>query len=149
MGQRSHRLCAARPGEGAKPSAEASIHAAIYRTTGAGAVIHTHSPQATALATLLGGMAEGIAEFPLGSWELAKGLGPNGRTSPLPVFPNWDDVPRIAADVDAYLTPESLPALLIARHGVTAWGRDLAEARNRLECVESIAQLILLTGGSG
>ncbi|MFJ8621301.1 methylthioribulose 1-phosphate dehydratase [Kitasatospora sp. NPDC093550] len=128
-----------------RPSAETSIHAAVYRTTGAGAVIHVHAPYATATASRYRG--DRVRPLRLEHFELLKGLGladPAGTD--LPVFPNWPDVGRIADDVADHLarTPQAPPGLLIAHHGITAWGRDLAEARNRLECLEAICQLLVL-----
>ncbi|MGW2713744.1 S-methyl-5-thioribose-1-phosphate isomerase [Streptomyces sp. NPDC001356] len=138
------------PGGGARrASAEVSIHAAVYRTTDAGAVVHVHSPYATAVARRLSGTGE-VTWLPLEDLELLKGLGlADAARTRLPVFPNWPDVPRIAAAVSAWLaeSPGAPPALLIADHGVSVWGRDLAEARNRLECVEAMCRLLLLTGG--
>ncbi|MFJ5552723.1 S-methyl-5-thioribose-1-phosphate isomerase [Streptomyces sp. NPDC093225] len=142
-----------------RASAEAAIHAAVYRATDAGAVIHVHSPYATAAAVLAGvperGPAEhgpdghGPAELVLERYELLKGLGlaDPSRTT-LPVFANDPDVSRIAAHVHDHLVdrPGAAPALLITDHGITVWGRDLAQARNRLECVEAICQLHLLVG---
>jgi methylthioribose-1-phosphate isomerase len=36
--------------------------------------------------------------------------------------------------------------LFIAGHGITAWGTDLAQARDRVECLEAICELVTLTG---
>ncbi|WEV28788.1 methylthioribulose 1-phosphate dehydratase [Streptomyces sp. 71268] len=132
-----------------RASAETTIHCAIYRTTQACAVIHVHAPYATAVATRAGHPAR-RRTLRVERLELLKGLGLADPTSAaLPVFPNWPDVPRIAADVADHLaaTPHPPPALLITDHGVTTWGRDLAQARDRLECLEAICQLLLLTGG--
>ncbi|MFZ4185488.1 S-methyl-5-thioribose-1-phosphate isomerase [Streptomyces pseudogriseolus] len=136
------------PEGGRRPSAETAIHAAVYRTTGAGAVVHAHPPYATALARLAA-RPEGPGRVRLEGLELLKGL---GRVTPseahLPVFPNWPDVTRIGDEVAEYLAqhPTAAPALLIADHGITAWGEDLAQARNRIECVEAMCQVLLLTG---
>ncbi|MGY5128304.1 methylthioribulose 1-phosphate dehydratase [Streptomyces nigrescens] len=133
-----------------RASAETTIHSAVYRTTDAGAVIHVHSPYATAVACRTGRSGDRARVIPLRieRFELLKGLGlaDPARTA-VPVFPNWPEVPRIAADVAGYLATErdAPPALLITDHGITTWGRDLAQARNRLECLESICQLLLLT----
>ncbi|WP_255945798.1 S-methyl-5-thioribose-1-phosphate isomerase [Streptomyces odontomachi] len=130
-----------------RASAETAIHAAVYATTDAGAVIHVHSPYATAVARPAPG--EDVGVLPLDGFELLKGLGlADPSRTDLPVFVNWPAVSRIADDVARYLssTPQAPPALLVADHGITTWGRDLTEARNRLECVESICQLLLLTG---
>ena len=127
-----------------RPSAETAIHAAIYRHTDARAVVHVHSPYATAMATRSAG---GV--LPLRGHELLKGLGladPGGCD--VPVFDNWPDVDLIAAEVAEQLarTGGATPGLLIADHGITVWGRDLAQARNRLECFEAMCHLHLLAG---
>ncbi|QNJ43405.1 methylthioribulose 1-phosphate dehydratase [Streptomyces buecherae] len=132
-----------------RASAETTIHCAVYRATEARAVIHVHAPYATAVAARVGHPAR-RRTLRVERLELLKGLGLADPTSAaLPVFPNWPDVPRIAADVAGHLatTPDPPPALLITDHGVTTWGRDLAQARDRLECLESICHLLLLTGG--
>ncbi|MFD5539349.1 methylthioribulose 1-phosphate dehydratase [Streptomyces sp. NPDC127079] len=132
--------------DGLKASAETSIHSAVYRTTGAGAVIHVHAPYSTVVACRAGDRSRRTT-LELTHFELLKGLGladPSGAD--VPVFPNWPDVPRIATEVAEYLTsrPQASPGLLIVDHGITVWGGDLAEARNRLECFESICQLLTL-----
>ncbi|OEV08209.1 methylthioribulose-1-phosphate dehydratase [Streptomyces nanshensis] len=131
-----------------RASAETTIHAAVYRTTDARAVVHVHSPYATAVACRAGDPVR-TRMLPLTGFELLKGLGLNDpAATDLPVFPNWKDVPRIAADVAGHLghVPGAPPAFLITDHGITTWGHDLRQARNRLECLESICQLLLLTG---
>jgi methylthioribose-1-phosphate isomerase len=130
-----------------QPSAETCIHTAVYRTTAAAAIIHVHPPYATAIASLSGRGAES-ALLPLSRFELLKGLGlANPSETKIPVFPNWADVPRIAAEVEKHLAANSSapPGLLIADHGITVWGRDLAQALNRLECFESIFHLLIVT----
>ncbi|MCM2579603.1 methylthioribulose 1-phosphate dehydratase [Streptomyces meridianus] len=135
-------------GEVEWPSAETAIHLAIYQNIpDSGAVVHTHSPHATALASLTAeANTLGYARFE--ELELAKGLGvedPNDVR--VPVFPNWFEVQRIADEVSTYLKTQSTqpPVLLIARHGVTTWGRDLEQARNRMECIEALCHQLILT----
>ncbi|MGW6876076.1 methylthioribulose 1-phosphate dehydratase [Streptomyces xanthophaeus] len=129
-----------------RASAETSIHAAVYRTTDAGAVIHVHSPYAT-VAACRAGAREHATSLELTRFELLKGLGLDAaERTEVPVFPNWPDVPRIAAEVAGHLgrAERCPPGLLIADHGITVWGSDLAQARNRLECFEAICQLLTL-----
>ncbi|MFH9426360.1 methylthioribulose 1-phosphate dehydratase [Streptomyces sp. NPDC017529] len=141
-------------GESERPSAETSIHLAIYANVPAArAVVHAHPPYATALAATC---EHGSRSVEFGRWELAKGLGgPGLADTTVPVFRNWTDVPRIAEDVaDALAAARddrspTTPALLIACHGATTWGSDLLEAVNRLECVEGLSHLTLLTGNLG
>ncbi|MBF6523897.1 S-methyl-5-thioribose-1-phosphate isomerase, partial [Nocardia farcinica] len=130
---------------GARPSAETSIHAALYRAVpGCGAVVHAHPPAATTAATLLA--AAGTVVFD--DFEIVKGFGPRpAGPFTVPVLTNHAEVPRIAADLAARLTPDAVPAALIDRHGATTWGPDLETARNRMECLEMLCALQLRTGG--
>ncbi|MEV0374717.1 methylthioribulose 1-phosphate dehydratase [Streptomyces sp. NPDC050636] len=140
-------------GETEWPSAETSLHLAIYQQVpDCRAVVHAHAPYSTALAALTG-HAGSIGRAVFQELEPAKDL---GVTDPhlvvVPVFTNWPDVSRIAGDVTAYLDESAAdvpPALLIDRHGATTWGRDIDEARNRLECIEELSHLTLLTGVFG
>ncbi|GAA0598880.1 hypothetical protein GCM10010174_13010 [Kutzneria viridogrisea] len=129
---------------GPKPSAETCIHAALYKLfPDCGAVVHAHPPHATAVAALSGPGSVRFTEF-----EIIKGLGlPDPSSVEVPVFVNWVEVPRIAEDIAARLTEQDPPVLLIAHHGVTAWGPTLEVARNRLESLEMLCRLHLLTHG--
>lgn len=132
---------------GRKPSAETTIHTAVYRTRGADAVVHVHPPHATAVSIRTAGNGVTTARF--AGYELIKGLG-SARPDliDIPVFPNHADVPRIGADIEKYLTehPEAPPVLFIAGHGITTWGASLAQARDRAECLEAMCELTTLTG---
>ncbi|MER5885014.1 methylthioribulose 1-phosphate dehydratase [Streptomyces sp. NPDC001941] len=143
----------ARPARlGASP--ESVLHAALYRTTTAGAVIHAHCPYATAAATLTarGRKAAEPRHLRLERFELLKGLGTGDPDRvDVPVLANHADVERVADDVEDLLdtADDPPPVLLIADHGALAWGADLARARDHLERLESLCQLALLTRGAG
>ncbi|MCX4091860.1 S-methyl-5-thioribose-1-phosphate isomerase [Nocardia sp. alder85J] len=124
-----------------KPSAETTIHTAVYRATGAAAVVHVHPPHATARSL---GAGESLR---FTGYELIKGLGAS-ETIDIPVFANHPDVPRIGADIERYLIehPDAPPVLFIVGHGITAWGASLAQARDRAECLEAMCELVTLTG---
>jgi methylthioribose-1-phosphate isomerase len=124
-----------------RPSTETAIHTAIYRATQAGAVVHVHSPHATAQSV---GAAQ-LLRF--GGYELIKGLGAT-ETISVPVVTNHSDVSRIGTDIEQYLVehPDAPPVLFIAGHGITGWGADLAQARDRVECLEAMCELATLTG---
>ncbi|MFF7944222.1 S-methyl-5-thioribose-1-phosphate isomerase [Nocardia gamkensis] len=133
---------------GRKPSAETTIHTAVYRTRPAQAVVHIHPPFATALATRSASPGT-LATLRITDYELIKGLGGGDpAVAEIPVFPNWPEVPRIGADIERYLLdhPGALPVLVIAGHGITAWGDDLAQARDRAECLEALCELVSRTG---
>ncbi|RDI51094.1 bifunctional S-methyl-5-thioribose-1-phosphate isomerase/methylthioribulose 1-phosphate dehydratase [Nocardia mexicana] len=123
------------------PSAETAIHTAVYRATGADAVVHVHPPHATAQSVAAG------ESLRFTGYELIKGLG-TAETIDIPVFSNHSDVPRIGADIERHLIehPDAPPVLFIAGHGITAWGATLAQARDRAECLEAMCELVTLTG---
>jgi methylthioribose-1-phosphate isomerase len=138
---------AAEPG-GQVPSAEAAIHAALYRDApGCQAIVHAHCPYATAYASRTQQRPE-MELARIAGYELIKGLGvADPSVVEIPVFPNWSDVDRLAAHVTRHLVtagPGIAPVLLIAHHGATAWGASLDEACDRLECLEALCQLELL-----
>ncbi|MGB8701476.1 MAG: methylthioribulose 1-phosphate dehydratase [Thermosynechococcaceae cyanobacterium] len=126
-----------------KPSAESSIHQAIYQLfPDAWACYHVHSVSATLVSRLTS--AEDIC---LPNLEMIKGLGiweenPSVR---LALFTNHRHVPQIAADISARFTQHApqLPACLIRDHGVTVWGSSPTEARNRIEAIEFIFQAMI------
>jgi methylthioribose-1-phosphate isomerase len=124
-----------------RPSAETAIHTAVYRATNADAVVHVHPPHATAQSI---GASQALQ---FSGYELIKGLGATENIS-IPIFANHSDVSRIGADIEHYLAehPDAPPVLFIAGHGVTAWGADLAQARDRVECLEAMSELATLTG---
>jgi methylthioribose-1-phosphate isomerase len=124
-----------------RPSAETAIHTAIYRATDADAVVHVHAPHATAQTV------GALTALTFTGYELIKGLGTTG-TITIPVFTNHVDVAGIGEDIERHLKqhPEAPPVLFIAGHGITAWGADLAQARDRIECLEAMCELATLTG---
>ncbi|BCO35694.1 bifunctional S-methyl-5-thioribose-1-phosphate isomerase/methylthioribulose 1-phosphate dehydratase [Mycobacterium heckeshornense] len=124
-----------------RPSAETAIHTAIYRATDAQAVVHVHPPHATTQS--IG--APKTLRF--SGYELIKGLSAADRID-IPVFANHADVARIGAEIQRHLSehPDAPPVLFVAGHGVTAWGADLAQARDRVECLEAMCELVTLTG---
>jgi len=124
-----------------RPSAETAIHTAIYRATDADAVVHVHAPHATAQTV---GASTALT---FTGYELIKGLGTTGTIS-IPVFTNHVDVAGIGEDIEQHLKqhPEAPPVLFIAGHGISAWGADLAQARDRAECLEAMCELATLTG---
>jgi methylthioribose-1-phosphate isomerase/methylthioribulose-1-phosphate dehydratase len=127
-----------------RPSAETTIHAALYRLSpDCEAVVHAHPPHATAMAILAARQGASTVEF--ADLEIIKGLGlPEPSKVVVPVFDNHVDVPRIGADVEERITPDAPPVMLIGNHGATTWGPTLDIARNRMECLEALCQLTLL-----
>jgi methylthioribulose-1-phosphate dehydratase len=123
-----------------RPSAEASLHLAIARGRGAGAVLHTHSIWSTILSDAA---TEGLA---IEGYEMLKGLegvGTHEHREWLPILPNTQDWAAAVPQVEAILTDHpSAHGFLIRRHGLYTWGRDLAEAKRQVEILEFLFEVM-------
>jgi methylthioribulose-1-phosphate dehydratase len=124
-----------------RPSAEASLHLAIARVRGAGAVLHTHSIWSTILSDAA--TEDGLA---LEGYEMLKGLdgvGTHEHREWLPILDNTQDWAAAVPQVEAMLTEHpNAHGFLIRRHGLYTWGRDLAEAKRHVEILEFLFELI-------
>jgi methylthioribulose-1-phosphate dehydratase len=124
-------------GEG-KASAETALHLEIVRRCGAGAVLHTHSQSGT----LLSQWALPQGELTLTDLEMLKGLEgieTHDCSVAIPVLANDQDLQRLSQRASALLA--SAPqGLLIAGHGLYAWGRDLPTAMRHLEILEFLLE---------
>jgi methylthioribulose-1-phosphate dehydratase len=119
-----------------RPSAETLLHTQLYkRFAEIGCVLHTHSLNQTLASRLFAGA--GHVRFE--DYELIKAFRGNDTHETmldLPVLPNNQHIPTLAAQVDALLDSGSLWGYLIEGHGLYAWGADMAEARRHLEAFE-------------
>ena len=135
-------------GTDAQPSAEASIHLALYRAhPSATFALHVHTVAST-LAISDTSSTSAIHHITFQHLELIKGWGlwDEHATAALPIFPNWPHVPKIAQEIATYYrAPDAspVPALLIATHGITAWGIDAFTANRHLEVTEFLCQVAL------
>jgi methylthioribulose-1-phosphate dehydratase len=124
-----------------KASAETFLHLAIASHLGAGAVLHTHS----VFNTLLSEFYLNKGEILLTGHEMLKALA--GNTShevevSLPILPNSQDMRAMAMTFkDLPIKPNQAPGILLAGHGLYAWGSSLFEARRHLETLEFLLEL--------
>lgn len=110
-----------------KPSSEAPFHAAIYRARpDAQAIVHTHSPKATALSAT----RRGIPAF---HYMIALAGGPDIRCADYATF----GTEELAENAVRAL--EGRKAVLLANHGVIAIGASLAGAHVLAAEVENLA----------
>lgn len=116
---------------GTKPSSELKIHLCIYRHNDlAGAVVHTHSAAATALACAGVGLTKPI--FPAVLMQLGK------------VFVTPYATPGTQAVADGMLPyVEENNGVLLGNHGPVTWGKDLWQAMTRMETLEQSAKIYL------
>ncbi|MCC6546699.1 methylthioribulose 1-phosphate dehydratase [Candidatus Sumerlaeota bacterium] len=130
--------------DGARPSAETSIHQVIYtRFPRARAIYHVHSVEGN-LVTSFNDSDE--AELP--PLEMLKGfqIMEEQPKVTIPVFQNHSDVARIAREIHSRFQAQQfrMPALLIRKHGVTVWGETQEEALNRVELIEYLFKYMVL-----
>lgn len=113
--------------DGRRPSSELRMHLSLYRLPHIGAVVHTHSPYATAFAF------QGRS-LPLDTDEARLVL----RDVPTVAYaqPGSSELAQAVAQVAGQGT-----AALLERHGVVAWATDLEHAMNAAELVEAVARL--------
>jgi len=121
---------------GRKPSAETGLHTLIYRLyPEANAVLHVHTVNATVLSRV-----EKMTTLKLAGYEMQKSL--SGQISHLdtvsiPLFDNDQDIPALARRIEIYARQTPLNyGFLLRGHGLTCWGRSVAEARRHLEGLE-------------
>lgn len=120
------------------PSSETGVHRALLnRKADIGAVIHTHSPCATAVACLhrsIPAFVEDLVQIAGGQINCTRYV-PAGQHE------------MLAAEVAATIGEAN--AVLLANHGVVCCGRDLEEAFVTARIVEKAARLLLLAAGLG
>jgi L-fuculose-phosphate aldolase len=104
------------------PTSELDMHLAVLEATGAGAVVHTHAPTATALSCVLD-------EVPVVHYEMLL-LGGAVRVAPYATF----GTPELAAGAAAAL--DGRTAALLANHGTIAHGATLEAALGVTELLE-------------
>ena len=130
-----------------KASAETALHVEIVNSCGAGAVLHTHSQAGTLLsqwALEQSDPSEACAhsQLELRDLEMLKGL--EGITTHacsvhIPVCANDQDLPALSKRVRPLL-PAAPHGVLIAGHGLYAWGHNLGSAVRHLEILEFLLE---------
>ena len=120
-----------------KPSAETLLHTQLYaHDENIGCVLHTHSRTQTVASRLFAERGEVV----IAGFELLKafrGYDSHEATMHLPVLPNSQDMPALAALIAPMLqSSQPLNGYLIDGHGIYAWGRDMKEARRHLDAFE-------------
>lgn len=134
------------PDDPRPPSAEAGLHAHIAARTGAGAVFHVHAFDAVVAGHRWPGGVE------IRDMEMLKGIGhrAHDETVTIPVVANDQDMAVEAARFDEVYVPATaevpeVPALIVASHGMYAWGDDIAAARRHLEIAEWLLRFTVAT----
>jgi L-fuculose-phosphate aldolase len=111
------------------PTSELPMHLAVYHTTDAGAVVHTHAVHATAVSTLVG-------ELPLVHY-MAAALGGAVRVAPYATY----GTEALADNMLAALADRT--GCLLQNHGTLTYGATLDQAYDRTAQLEWMCRLWL------
>ena len=125
-----------------KPSAETLVHVAIAQSTRSAAIFHTHSTWATILSDFHA-KAGGLE---IEGYEMLKGLA-GVRTHQhrewVPIFENTQDYTTAAPEVGRLLEEKpGIHGLLLRRHGLYTWGKDVFEAKRHVEILEFLFEVL-------
>jgi methylthioribulose-1-phosphate dehydratase len=130
-------------GGNGRPSAETLLHTAIYKErAGAGAILHTHS----IWATLLTGELVRERGILISGFEMLKGLsGVLGHEHEewVPILENSQRYAELSKTVaNLLMGSPGIHGILLARHGLYTWGRDIEEARRHIEILEFLFEVL-------
>jgi methylthioribulose-1-phosphate dehydratase len=138
-------------GEG-KASAETLLHLTILTTTNAKAVLHTHSQAATLLSrhpnvmtddeAVASSLPSLLGYLRISGLEMLKGLEgiqSHNASIAIPIVENGQDMRLLSQAAHPYLD-KAPHGLLIAGHGLYAWGNSLLQARRHLEILEFLLE---------
>lgn len=123
--------------DGARPSSEWGHHAICYAARpDVQAVIHAHPPTATAYA---------VAGLPLPIGAMPEAVMVLGDVAQVPF--GLTGTPALAEAMRPYLAEHK--TFLLANHGATVLGSSLADAFDRMETLERVAQVLFLANQLG
>ena len=121
-----------------KPSAETSVHMMLYAKLGVGAVVHVHSPYATLISRRY--QRDGGVRFEGFEYVKALGFWEQDAAVDLAVVPNHHDLDALASAVSS--AAGDAPAVLVAGHGIYAWGASLSDALRHVEATEFLCRML-------
>ncbi|MBS5838976.1 MAG: methylthioribulose 1-phosphate dehydratase [Pseudomonas sp.] len=130
---------------GKKPSAETLLHTQLYNwRPEIGAVLHTHSVNATVLSRLTPGDSITFEDYEL--QKAFSGVSTHASRVRVPIFDNDQDIPRLAGNVQPWLDahPDCV-GYLIRGHGLYTWGPCMSDALRQIEAFEFLFECELKT----
>lgn len=127
--------------ERVKPSAEAGVHAEIYKRRSPGVILHVH----TLYNTYISIHSPDPERLTIQGLEMIKGLGIWGEDNrvDIPIVPNYHDLAQLSSAAGKSILP-STPGVLIRGHGLYAWGENLHQAKRNVEAFEFLFQFLSL-----
>ncbi|EMJ96724.1 methylthioribulose 1-phosphate dehydratase [Leptospira alstonii] len=133
--------------KGLKPSAETSIHRAVYRALdGVGCGLHVHTLESNLIRANTA-KTDPVALLELPSIEILKvyGIWEESPKVYVPVIYNFPNVQDISDCLEKYLKEykPTVPFCIIEKHGITVWGKDTVQANRNLEATDFILKYIV------
>lgn len=128
-------------GEG-RSSDETKLHLTVVHSRKAGSVLHTHSVWSTLLSEAFASNGSLLIE----GFEMLKGLAgvsTHEHSESVPIIENSQDMEALSVSLEDVLKkyPQA-HGVLLRRHGLYTWGRDVAEARRHVEILEFLFEVI-------
>lgn len=130
---------------GRKSSDETSLHLAIYRSTDAGCVLHTHFLESLLFADLHPG-SDHIVMSGLELLKGFKGIKTHNTQFIVPCFDNTQDMETLGKVVEKTLKSVETYGVLLRGHGLYVWGGNVAEAKRHLEVFEYLFRYYVAGG---
>ncbi len=129
-----------------RASAETLLHTALYQEfPDVGAVLHTHSVNATVLSRLV--PAGELLAFE--GYELQKafdGVETHESVVTIPVFENTQNIETLAEETrEWFMEHPAQPGYLIRGHGLYTWGKTMADCLRHVEALEFLFECELVT----
>ena len=133
--------------DGRRPSAETLLHTSIYkRYASVHSVLHPHSPGATVISRL---RTETVF---LENYELLKafpGIHSHESKVTIPIFPNDQDIPRLARTVNDWIDQNGdIYGYIIESHGLYTWGDSVSSALRHIEALEFLFEIEMRLHGA-
>ena len=122
--------------DGKKPSAETLLHTQLYRwRPEIGAVLHTHSVNATVLSRLCLSDSLVFADYEL--QKAFSGVATHESQVTVPIFDNDQDIERLASRVQPWLDRQpDCVGYLTRAPGIYTWGAQMRDALRQIEAFE-------------
>ena len=124
-----------------RPSSDTPTHLELYRAFPCGGIAHTHSESATVLAQArlpLRCMGTTHADYFRGDVPVTRAL---TRDEVADAYERNTGLVIVETFRTAGLSPEDVPAVLVANHGPFTWGRDAQAAVERSDVLEFLARM--------
>ena len=124
-----------------RPSSDTPTHLELYRAFNCGAVVHTHSEYATMFAqarTAIGCMGTTHADYFRGDIPVTR---PMTETEITEDYERNTGLVIVETFRTQAISPEEVPAVLVANHAPFTWGRDVEHAIELARVLELVARI--------